>query len=78
MSEENEPESKCHENKELKENNSEHFRVEEENSSADNFENGPVQDEGNQAQGDQSARTLYKTRSGRSVKPNRKYTENFV
>eukprot|EP00794_Sanderia_malayensis_P004430 gene4430-5022_t len=71
MPEQNEPEDNCHENKELKENNSEHFRVDEENSSKDNVENGPVQDNGNQVQGDQSATTLYKTRSGRSVKPNR-------
>ena len=61
MPEQSEPESKCYENKELKESNSEHFKVDEENSSADNVENGPVQDVGNQVQGDQSARTLYKT-----------------
>ena len=63
---------------ELKENNGENLRVNEENNSADNVESGLVQDDGNQVQGEQSKRTLYKTRSGRSVKPNRKYTENFV
>ena len=55
-----------------------YFRVNEENNSVENVENDPVPDDGNQVQGDQCVRTSYKTRNGRSAKPNGKYTEKFV
>ena len=35
-----------------------YFRVNEENNSVENVENDPVPDDGNQVQGDQSARTF--------------------
>ena len=47
MPEPREPEDNCHENKELKENSVENFRVNEESNSADNVENGPIKDDGN-------------------------------
>ena len=78
MPERSKPKDNCHEKNELKESNGENLRVNEEDNSADNVESGPVQDDGNQVQREQSKRTLCKTRSGRSVKPNREYTENFV
>ena len=73
-----EPDYECHENKENENTNDEPPRDSEENSLANDIENLPVQDEGNQGQYEQIARTIHKTRSGRLVKPNRKYTENFV